>query len=75
MKNLQVFRHCPRFTIFEIAMETGRVFGIKYTIEVQIFREIEASVVELFYHAEYWTKAVFFKDKMLLSLKFSILHP
>ena len=35
-----------RFTIFEITLGTGMIFGMEHTVEAEIFQEIEAAVLE-----------------------------
>ena len=36
----------PRFTMFEITLGIGLIFGMKHTVEAEIFQEIEAAVME-----------------------------
>ena len=36
----------PRFTMFEITLGIGLIFGMKHTVEAEIFQEIETPVVE-----------------------------
>ena len=54
----QICRYFCRFRIFESKFGNGILFGNKRTVEAQIVREIEASIVERFREGKYRIKTV-----------------